>query len=148
MALVTIGQTRDSALRRRVFEDLLQCGARLPVVSAATAYRSKHSVIARGTILMHRVVVGPDSRIGENTIVNTGASIDHGAVVGSHCHISTGACINGDCRVGDNVLVGSNATLMQGIVVVSDTIVGAASVVVRSLTDPGIYVGNPARRIR
>ena len=72
------------------------------------------------------------------------SSIQHDAVVGDQCHISTGTMVNGDCKIGQNVFVGSQSVLANGIEVGDNIIIGAGSVVRKSISQKGIYVGNPA----
>jgi acetyltransferase-like isoleucine patch superfamily enzyme len=49
--------------------------------------------------------------------------------------------------VGDRVSIGSNATILP-VTICSDVVVGAGAVVTRDILEPGIYAGNPARRLR
>jgi acetyltransferase-like isoleucine patch superfamily enzyme len=53
----------------------------------------------------------------------------------------------GTTTVGDRVSIGSNATLLP-VRVCSDVVIGAGSVVTRDITEPGVYAGNPARKLR
>ena len=50
-------------------------------------------------------------------------------------------------RIGNRVSIGSNATLLP-VEICDDVVIGAGSVVTRSITEPGIYAGNPARLLR
>jgi acetyltransferase-like isoleucine patch superfamily enzyme len=49
--------------------------------------------------------------------------------------------------VGDRVSIGSNATILP-VKICSDVVIGAGAVVVKEITQPGIYAGNPARLLR
>jgi len=49
--------------------------------------------------------------------------------------------------LGDRVLIGSNATVLP-VRICSDVTIGAGSVVTSDITNPGIYTGNPARKLR
>lgn len=49
--------------------------------------------------------------------------------------------------IGDRVSIGSNATILP-VTICSDVVVGAGAVVTRDILEPGIYAGNPARRLR
>ena len=55
-----------------------------------------------------------------------------------------GARINGSSCIGHSVYVGSNATLRQGINVCSSALIGMGAVVVKDITEKGVYIGNPA----
>jgi maltose O-acetyltransferase len=50
--------------------------------------------------------------------------------------------------VGDNVWLGGGVILLPGVSIGADTVVGAGSVVTRSLPERVVAVGNPARVVR
>lgn len=50
-------------------------------------------------------------------------------------------------RVGARVSIGSNATLLP-VSICDDVVIGAGAVVTRDILVGGVYVGNPARRLR
>ena len=49
--------------------------------------------------------------------------------------------------IGSKVSIGSNATILP-VKICDGCVIGAGAVVTKDLTQPGIYVGNPARLIR
>lgn len=51
---------------------------------------------------------------------------------------------NGECKIGDNCFIGSQSVCANCIEIGSDIIVGAGSVVRKSIQTKGIYAGNPA----
>ncbi len=146
--LITVGHIQSAAIRIKLFQRLTDLGLSMPVIISPHAVVSKKSSIGPGTIIMHQAVVNTEARIESNCIINTGALIEHESRVGSHTHISTYAILNGQCRVGDACFIGSRTVLANNIDIVSSTIVAAGSVVLRSLDQPGTYIGNPLRKIR
>ena len=114
------------------------------------------------------VFVGPfveiqnEVKIGERTRIQSHTFICEGVSIGKDCFIGHGVVFindllrNGPARgdkskwektkIGDNVSIGSNATILP-VIICEGTVIGAGSVVTRNITEPGIYVGNPARRI-
>ncbi len=48
--------------------------------------------------------------------------------------------------IGNHVSIGSNATLLP-VTICDKVVIGAGSVVTRDITEPGIYAGNPAKKI-
>ena len=44
--------------------------------------------------------------------------------------------------------MGTGAHILQGLTISDDTIVGAGAVVTKDITEPGTYVGVPARKIK
>ena len=50
-------------------------------------------------------------------------------------------------ELGNRVSVGTNATILP-VTICDDVVIGAGAVVTKDITEPGIYVGNPARLLR
>jgi acetyltransferase-like isoleucine patch superfamily enzyme len=50
-------------------------------------------------------------------------------------------------KIGNRVSIGTNATILP-VVICDEVVVGAGAVVTKDITEPGIYVGNPARLLR
>ncbi len=51
-------------------------------------------------------------------------------------------------KIGDGVIIGYRALLMMGISIAGFAVIGANSVVTKSIQEKGIYAGNPARFIK
>jgi acetyltransferase-like isoleucine patch superfamily enzyme len=49
--------------------------------------------------------------------------------------------------IGNNVSIGSNATILP-VSICDNTVIAAGAVVTKNITTPGIYAGNPARKLR
>ena len=50
-------------------------------------------------------------------------------------------------RIGNNVSIGSNATLLP-VFICDGAVIGAGAVVTKDITEPGVYAGNPAKRLK
>lgn len=50
-------------------------------------------------------------------------------------------------HIGNNVSIGSNATILP-VSVCDKVVIGAGAVVTKDITEPGIYAGNPAKKMR
>ncbi len=50
-------------------------------------------------------------------------------------------------RIGDNVVIGSNVCLLGPLDICDNVIIGAMSLVNKSITEPGVYVGIPAIKV-
>lgn len=142
--IITVGFIKNPAIRIRIYNRIKEAGGKLATIVAATAHVSRYATLGEGTVVMHQAVVNAGAKIGENCIINTLCNIEHDAVIGDQSHISTGAMVNGDCKVGKRVFIGSQSVLANGITVGEDIIVGAGSFVRKSISDKGIYSGNPA----
>ena len=52
-----------------------------------------------------------------------------------------------DTEVGNNVLIGSNSTILP-VKICDNVVIGAGSVVTKNIDESGVYVGNPAVKIK
>lgn len=145
--VITVGFIKDPSIRIKLYNKVREFGGELATIIASTAYVSKYATIGKGTVVFHHAFVNAGAIIGNNVILNTAINIEHDAVVGDHCHISTGAMVNGECRVGERCFIGSQSVIANGISIGGDIIVGAGSFVRKSITEKGVYSGNPATLI-
>ena len=114
-AVITVGHVESNKIRVKIYNKLKQIGFNLPVIISPLAYVSKHSVIEKGTIVMHHALINANVKIGKNCIINSKALIEHDCIVEDNCHISTASVINGAVLVKENSFFGSNATSKQSI---------------------------------
>lgn len=142
--IVTVGHIKDAALRIELHQKIADAGGNFATIIASTAHVSNYAHIGEGTVVMHHVVVNAEASIGRGCIINTFANIEHDAKIGNYCHISTGAMVNGNCIVGSETFLGSQSVMVNGIEITDGCVVGAGSLVLKNLTQKGIYSGNPA----
>lgn len=95
--------------------------------------------------------------IGNNVTLRYGAIIARGCIIEDSCYICPQVMTNnlnhnreqvGGAHIGKDCFIGTNATLAAGIEIASGTIIGAKAFVTKSITEPGVYIGIPARRIK
>ena len=142
--VITVGFIKNPTIRINLYNKIKEAGAKLATVIASTAYVSEYAEIGEGTVVLHLAFVNAGAKVGKNVILNTATNIEHDAVIGDHCHISTGTMVNGECKVGERCFIGSQSVLANCISVGDDIIVGAGSFVRKSISEKGIYSGNPA----
>lgn len=136
----------DNEKRQLTFEEVGT--ERLISVIARTAHLGRGATVQPGCFLANFCHIGPEAVVGANTIVNTAAVVEHEVKVGKHCHIGPNATISGRCVIGDLTFVGVGATVKDYVTVCDRVMIGAGATVVKDITEPGTYVGTPARRIR
>ena len=123
-----------------------------------------------GCELGEQVFVGPfveiqkDVKIGARTKVQSHAFICELVSIGEDCFVghgvmfvndlfSTGGPAGGDAskwketKIGNKVSIGSNATILP-VSICNNVVIGAGAVVTKSINQPGIYAGNPAKKLR
>ncbi|MEQ9467096.1 MAG: acyltransferase [Ekhidna sp.] len=123
-----------------------------------------------GCELAENVFVGPfveiqrNVKIGARTKVQSHSFICELVTIGADCFIghgvmfindvfSSGGPAGGDASkwkstmIGDKVSIGSNATIMP-VKICDNVVIGAGAVVTKDIKEPGIYAGNPAKKLR
>ncbi len=126
--LITVGQIKTSAVRKKLFSLLHENRAQVATVVSPRAYVSKYADIGEGTIIMHDALVNAAASIGENCIINTKALIEHDAVIEDFCHISTSSVINGGVLVKEGSFFGSNAVSKEYVETDNDAFIKAGTV--------------------
>ncbi len=133
-----------SAERKNVV-DSLPPDTKFTTVIHPAAYVSKNAQIGKGTIVSPGVVVSCDVKLGEHTQLNWHSSVGHDSVAGNFFTAAPGARIGGRCKIGQNVFFGSNSTIRERIEVCDNVIFGMGTVIVNDITEPGVYIGCPAK---
>ena len=102
-------------------------------------------------------------RIGERTKVQSHSFVCELVTIGNDCFIGHGVMFINDTfaeggpaggdaskwrstTIGHHVSIGSNATILP-VDICDHVVIGAGAVVTKSITEPGTYVGNPARKL-
>jgi acetyltransferase-like isoleucine patch superfamily enzyme len=139
-------------------------------VSFGTNVKVVEPVNIYGCAIGNDCFIGPfveiqkDVSIGERTKVQSHTFICELVTIGNDCFIghgvmfindlfSSGGPARGDrskwrkTTIGDNVSIGSNATILP-VSICSNAVIGAGSVVTKDISIPGIYAGNPARKLQ
>lgn len=109
-----------------------------------SALVSKNSDIQTGVAIFEKAVLNR-SKIGCNTIINTGAIIEHDCCIGNNVFIGPGVIVGGGVTVQDNSFIGMGTVIRDGVSVCSDVVIGMGSLVVKNINEPGMYVGSPVK---
>lgn len=116
------------------------------------------------------VFIGPfveiqkDVSIGDRTKIQSHTFICELVKIGDDCFIGHGVMFINDTfqyggpargdknlwkstRIGNSVSIGSNATILP-VSICDKVVIGAGSVVTKNIIESGVYVGNPAKKIK
>ena len=108
--------------------------------------------IQRGVQIGARTRIQSHSFVCELVTIGDDCFVGHG-VMFINDRFTDGGPARGDTSkwfstaIGDRVSIGSNSTIMP-VSICSDVVIGAGSVVTKSISEPGIYAGNPACMLR
>jgi len=147
-------QSRSSSIRD------VQFGENVQVVEPCNLYEcsvGKDSFVGPFVEIQKGVVIGERCKVQSHSFICELVSI------GNDCFIGHGVMFVNDVfkkgkpagdpklwkttTIGNHVSIGSNATILP-VVICDHTVIGAGAVVTKDITEPGVYVGNPAVKIR
>ena len=108
--------------------------------------------VVRGDV--NRVRIGARSNVQDGSVLHVsrpypGNDAGWPLTIGEDVVIGHKVVAHG-CTIGNRVLLGIGSIVLDGVVVEDDVMIGAGAVVTpgKRLESGGLYVGNPARRVR
>ncbi len=108
--------------------------------------------VVRGDV--NQIRIGARSNVQDGSVLHVSRPYpgnDSGwpLLIGEDVVIAHKVALHG-CTIGNKVLVGIGAIVLDGVVVEDDVTIGAGAVVTpgKRLRSGGLYLGNPARRVR
>lgn len=147
-AVLAIGQVGLGNLRSSIWKRLRELPISFPSIVSPKAIVNEVVSISEGTVVMDGVVINSSTHIGHGVILNTNSTIEHDVVLGDWVHVAPGATISGGVRIGDFSMIGAGATVIEETTIGANCMIGAGATVINDLSDAGVYVGCPARRIK
>ena len=137
----------------------VQFGENVTVVEPVNLYECK---IGDNSFVGPFVEIQKGAEIGSNCKIQSHSFICELVTIGNNCFIGHGVMFINDLMqngpaggdrskwsktiIGDNVSIGSNATILP-VEICNNVVIGAGAVVTKNITEPGIFAGNPARKI-
>lgn len=104
--------------------------------------------VGEGSVVVHRVVLQADVKIGRHVIINTSVSVDHECIIEDFAHIAPGAILCGNIRVGEGTIIGAGTIVTPNLKIGKHCLIAAGSVITKNIPDFAIVRGNPARIIK
>ena len=104
--------------------------------------------IHQGCVIYPSCTIDANATIAENTILNIACTVAHDTKVGKHCFLSPRVALAGYIEIDEMCILGINSTFVDNITIKARTQIGGGCVVIKSIQQPGLYVGNPQRFIR
>lgn len=122
----------------------------------------KNAVIGKGCNINCQVLIENEVVIGDHVTIKPGVQIWDGVTLEDHVFIGPNVTFTNDLfpksknkefkliktLVKKGASIGANATLLAGVTIGENSLVGAGSVVTKSIPDNEIWVGNPAKFLK
>ena len=140
-AVIAVGNNK---VRTNLFNLLSNESFEFPVLCHPKAIVSKYANINSGTVILAGAVINAFTKIGFNSIVNTGAIVEHDCIIGNGVHLSPNVSLAGGAKVGDSTWLGIGSVTKQLVEIGANSLVGANSTVIRNIPSNVTAFGSPA----
>jgi sugar O-acyltransferase (sialic acid O-acetyltransferase NeuD family) len=147
-AIIAVG---SPALKKKIFDRISHYNQiTFPTIIFPTIKydtRKGNVNIGPGTIICPGSALTTHITIGSHVLVYLNCTIGHDTIIGDFCTLSPGVNISGNVTMGSGVFVGTGAVVLERLSICDNAIIGAGAVVTKSILEPGVYVGVPAKKI-
>lgn len=143
--VIAVGEPKN---RKLLYDRVKDQGYELETI-VDSSVRVFHGVtLGEGAIIKEGVFLSSDAYIGDNVYINGGATIiGHDVEIGAHCQISSNSVVAGYTKVGACSFIGIGAAVRDHIEIGENCIISMGAVVMKTVSDNKIVMGNPAREI-
>lgn len=145
MYVCAIGNAR---IKSNMVKRCDELGIKAATLIHPNVHISNEVEIGDGIIICAGCIVTVNIKLGRFVTVNLLSTIGHDVEIDDFVTIYPGVCVSGNCHLGKAVEVGTKTAIIQGLNVGENTIIGAGSVVVKSLPKNCTAVGIPAKAIK
>lgn len=143
--IIAIG---DSNIRENLVKRLPLDTKYFTFIHPSAQVHDNNIEIGEGSIICAGTIITTNIKIGKHAHLNLLTTIGHDTQIGNYFTTSPGAKISGNCIINDRVYLGTNTSIRQGISICSNVILGLNAGVVKNITEPGVYGGTPAKKIK
>lgn len=143
--LLTMG---DMKIRKELTERIISMGGFVPTLIHPTALVSPHANISdNGVLIEAQTIVQSDVIIKEGAFICGQSMICHQAKLDEYCFIGPQALIGAVNHVGPFAFIGQKSLLIsrKNIEIGENAVVGAGSVVTKSVANDTVVIGSPAK---
>lgn len=109
------------------------------------AYIAENVEIGKGVFIGPYCYIDANVCIGDYTCILTFCNIGHDSIIGQFCELEPYTAIAGNVQIGNGVTLHTRATVVPKLSIGDNSIVGAGSVVLRSVEPCKTVFGCPAR---
>lgn len=145
-----VGFSLDTNLRAQIIDLIeqqnLDC---VRYIHDTVVYYNKdvESWLGRGSLIAPYTTILIDAKIGQHCIIETNCLIAHYSEIKDNVILHVGTLIAGKTTVGGNSVWNFKSAALNALDICGNIEVGATSTITKPLTEPGYYVGTPARRL-
>lgn len=133
--------------RELLYKKIKSTGFKMGKLISCTAEILPGVTVGEGAIIYGATCLSADVTVEENVLIMGAVAVGHDAVIKAHSVVSFRVFIGGHTVVSECAFLGANALIKDRINIGVASIVSLGAVVLRSVKDRAIMVGNPAQKI-
>ena len=133
-----VGVLPDKSLRWELADKLRKQGYSFATVIHPSAVIASDVTLEEGVQIMAGAVIQAGTKIGKDSIINTGTLIDHDCKIYENCQISPGVVLSGGVIVEKNSYIGTGAKIIQYITLKEECVVAAGAIIYKDVSSKTI----------
>lgn len=110
--------------------------------------RLESNVEIGASCVIDKSLFGGATVIGQNTKIDNLVQIGHNCMIGRDVLICSHVQISGSVTIGDRCYLAPSSTIRDQVSIISEAFIGMSAVVNKNITDPGTYIGIPAKLMK
>jgi sugar O-acyltransferase (sialic acid O-acetyltransferase NeuD family) len=120
----------------------------LPNIIHPSCYIDPSAQIGNGNVFLPGCIIDKGCVLGSNNFFNPGCIIAHDSTIGDHSCFGAGIKISGLVKIGSCCFFGTGTNTIDNITIGDNIMTGAGTLITKSISDTGMYIGNPGRQIK
>jgi sugar O-acyltransferase (sialic acid O-acetyltransferase NeuD family) len=145
---VAVGYHQLNRLRERLFHEAKAKGYRLASFVSSRSWPGKAVTCGENCFIADGVSAEPETRIGNDVALWSNVVVGHHSKIGDHCWLAAGTVIGGVSTIGERSFLALNSTVGHEVTVGADCLIGARTLVTKSLPDGAVVIDRDSEMIR
>lgn len=145
IAIIGIGDPKD----KKIFIDQLPENTEYwSFISPKAIILDDNIEIGEGSFICAGVIITTNVKIGKHVQLNLLTTVGHDTIIGDYFTSGPSVNISGNVEIDDFVYIGTNSAVKEKIKITDNVIIGMNCGVVSNITESGVYIGTPQKKIR
>ncbi len=140
----------DNSTRNKAYHKIKSIAPYLEFVSIIhpSATVATHVLIAEGCVIMANSVINANAKVGRFCILNTASVLGHDSQMADFSSLASGVTVAGNVQIGLGSAICLSTTIIQNLTVCDNTVIGAGSLVLKSIGSNLTAYGSPIHTIK
>tara|TARA_R110002050_G_scaffold122032_1_gene240543 strand:+ start:1869 stop:2534 length:666 start_codon:yes stop_codon:yes gene_type:complete len=140
----------DNFIRKNAYSKISKIAPNLEFITAIhpNAIIAQDVVVSEGTVIMPGTIINVHAKIGRFCILNTKSSLDHDSEMSDFSSLAPSVNVSGNVKIGECSSICLAASIIQNVSIGKYTVVGAGSLVLKSIGDYKQAFGSPISTLK